>query len=132
VSSALSPEKSWPAVDSCGQPQRPTKPTFAQGWWKTHAGNRQLADFCAHLVENVRIRPTARSGKKKAEALLPALHLDRLNSSSSRQGIKVSATDLDRFQIIVQVVHQRDAGRDVEAYDSLIAHLVQMLDDRAQ
>jgi hypothetical protein len=34
------------------------KRTFAQGWWRKHAKIGHLADFCAHLVANVRISPT--------------------------------------------------------------------------
>ena len=66
------------------------------------------------------------------QPLLLALHLDGFNRGSSRLRVKVAATDLDRLQIVIELINQRNAGGNVEAYHRLVTHLIQMLHDCAQ
>ena len=73
-----------------------------------------------------------RPHQRTSQGLLSALHLDGLYGGGGGLGIQVTSTDLDRFQIVVEVVHQRDAGGNVQAHHRFITHLVQMLDDGAQ
>jgi hypothetical protein len=66
------------------------------------------------------------------QPLLLALHLDGFNRGSSRLRVKVAATDLDRLQIVIELINQRNAGGNVEAYHRLVTHLIQVLHDCAQ
>ncbi len=70
-------------------------------------------------------RPTAFDGSA-------ALVGDRRGGLLRRLGVEVGAADGDRPQRLVEVVAQRDAGRDVELGDRLVGDAVEVLDQGAQ
>jgi len=39
---------------------------------------------------------------------------------------------LDRFQLPIELIHQRNPGWNIERHDVIVAHMLEMLDQRAQ
>src|SRR5258708_483909 len=64
--------------------------------------------------------------------LSPAGLPHRLDRARRGPGIEVLAAAPERPQVPVQLVEQRDAGRDVEAGDVLVRDAVEVLDQRPQ
>ena len=89
-------------------PQQVKTRALATFWWETYA---------------------TEAGCRKRR-LLPTLHLDGLDGRGSGLGVKVAAADLDRLQVVVEFVDQRNASRNIEADHGFIAHLVQVLNQR--
>src|ERR1041385_186689 len=75
---------------------------------------------------------TYSGGVRAGRTLPPSLVLDRLDRDRRRGRIEVLAALAHGPQVPVQLVQQRDAGRDVEAHDRLVRDAVQVLDERAQ
>jgi hypothetical protein len=79
--------------------------------------------FSARLVGNARNRreliPSQSFG-----ALFPTLHFDGFDRGGRGFGIKVAAASLDRLQVVVKLIDERNASGDVEADHRFIAHLV--------
>jgi hypothetical protein len=67
-----------------------------------------------------------------ASDLRAALVGDAAAASLAASGSRYSPPACDRAQVVVEVVAQRDAGRDVEAGDVLVGDAVEVLDQRAQ
>ena len=65
-------------------------------------------------------------------ALLPALVGDGGDRSGGLRGRGRGTAWLATWSAVVEVVAQRDAGRDVERDDRLVGHAVEVLDQRAQ
>ncbi|AWY95163.1 Phosphate transport system regulatory protein PhoU [Propionibacterium freudenreichii] len=70
-----------------------------------------------------------RTPARKAWLLL-ALAGDGLLSGGCRLRVKIAATGHQRLHVIVELVEQRNAGRDVEARDGLVIDVVEVLDQR--
>jgi hypothetical protein len=113
-------------------PKRRYIESFRRFGRETYANNHIAAIFCLALMENVRTKHVKRGCRaSKPAQLLPTLHLDRLDRRGSGLRVEVAAAELDRLQIVVKLIDQRNAGRNIETYDILVAHPVQMLHDRA-
>lgn len=63
---------------------------------------------------------------------LLALSGDSGGTGSSSLRVQVLATRLDRLEVLVQLVEQRDGGRDVDLGDLFLRQVVQHLDDGAE
>jgi hypothetical protein len=107
-------------------------PNLSAGLVGKYANSNIAAIFCLALVGKLRTKHVKRDGRpSKTAQLLPTLHLDRLDRGGSGLRVEVAAAALDRLQIVVKLIDERNAGRDIETDDILIAHLVQMFHDRA-
>src|SRR5699024_4993544 len=71
-----------------------------------------------------------RGGRRRVASA--ALVGDRRDGVLGGLGIEVAATGLHRGEVLVQFVHQRDAGGHVQAGDRGVVDTVEVLDDGAQ
>ena len=86
-----------------------------------------VARRVVYLVTGERRRP-----RDRGLSLLLALVLDRLDRRGGRVGVEVLAADLERAQVVVEVVAQRHAGGDVQPDHLLVPHAVEVLHQGAQ
>ncbi len=74
----------------------------------------------------------SRSGLVGIALLLLALVLDRLDRGRGRLRVEVRAAGVERLEVGVELVGERDAGRDVQARDVGVGDAVEVLDEGAQ
>src|SRR5690606_15600136 len=71
-------------------------------------------------------------GTAEKRVLLASLVGDGLNSVGSSLWIQVGSAPGDWLEVVIQLIDQRNAGRDVQTSNVFIADAIQMLDQRTQ